>query len=101
MAGDTTVYVNDNPIGETEVYHSRKAHVSTLDRWRDRYTRETTVSQAREDGLRPCKTCFPDESTGCCPACGYPGVGDVIDKSDLMACENEDCAVESYRDTSD
>lgn len=90
MTDDSTVYVNDYPIGETNVYHDRRSHVTTLNRWRDDYVRETTASEAREDGLRPCKVCFPSDAGASCPACGYPGTDRGRDGTN---CENDDCRV--------
>lgn len=94
MNDETTVYVNDNPIGETEVYHARKGHVTTLRR--HDYTTETTVSEAQHRGLRPCKMCYPNESDDCCPACGYPGGGDDVLANNQQWCSNDDCAVVSF-----
>lgn len=99
--GSQTVYVNDNPIGETDVYHARRGHVTTLRRWRSDYTRETTASEAVEEGLRPCKQCFPVGSGQCCPSCGYEGNGDEVLAGGQRWCGNGDCRVVSFTEGDD
>jgi len=94
---EPTVYVNDNPIGETEVYHARKGHVTTLRRWSDRYVRETTPSEAQRDGLRPCKQCFPDDTGRFCPGCSSLGDGDDVLANGQRWCPNTGCRVVSFR----
>lgn len=95
-----TVYVNDNPIGETEVYHAKKGHVTTLRRWSGRHIRETTADEALDEGLRPCKTCFPQEAGRHCPSCGHPP-GDGYENSSETVhefdCNNENCRVQVFR----
>lgn len=97
MSGNhNTVYVNDNPISETEVYHNRPGHVTHRRRWRDEYVREITVEAAREDGLRPCKQCYPAESGRSCPGCGYQGDGGEVLAADQRWCSNDECRVVSF-----
>lgn len=91
-----TVYINDNPIGETEVYHANKHHVTTLRRWADRYIRETTASEAQEEGYRPCKHCFPAYVNRSCPGCGHEGGGDDVLANGQRWCPNGDCRVVSF-----
>jgi len=95
-----TVYVNDHPIGETEVYHERKGHVTTIRRWSERYVRETTADEAMDEGLRPCKTCFPQEAGRHCPSCGYLPGDEYENGSDTIReldCDNADCRVQVFR----
>lgn len=88
-----TVYVNDYPFGETEVYHARKAH-TTHRRVNDRHVRETTADAAREEGLRPCKQCFPTQGGQACPGCGR---GFTPDATGERECPNDDCRVVAFR----
>lgn len=103
MTDEPTVYVNDNPIGKTEVYHGRRYHASNVPGWRDDYTRETTPSEAVAEGLRPCKVCDPptpeDYAVDACPACGV--VGEVnVEKAPLgyRVCRGTACRVRVYKE---
>lgn len=105
MSGDMqrdrerTVYVNENPIGETEVYHANKHHVTNLKRYSDRYVKETTAQAALSEGLRPCKRCFPGKSGRHCPTCGHPpGDGYDTGKADVREydCPNPDCRTQVF-----
>lgn len=90
-----TVYVNDNPIGsDSEVYHAKQWH-ATRRRWTSDFTRETTAKDAREEGLRPCKQCFPSDGNHC-PACGYPAEDKVAPGT--VRCRNGDCRVAAFEE---
>lgn len=91
-----TVYINDCPIGETEVYHAQKGHVTTLRRLSDRYVRETTAREVQEEGYRPCKQCFPEYVIRSCPGCGHEGVGAEVLADGQKWCPNTDCRVVSF-----
>lgn len=90
-----TVYVNDSAISETEVYHARRSH-ATDHRWTRDRSRETTVQEARDEGLRPCKVCFPGDTGSFCPGCGQEGDGDDVLAHDQRYCANTDCRVVSF-----
>ncbi len=96
MNSDTeTVYINDNPIGETEVYHARQFH-ATKHRWTAQHTRETTAAEAQAEGYRPCKQCYPHRTADACPACGHGGDGDEDPDTGQRKCPNDDCRVASF-----
>jgi hypothetical protein len=91
---ENTVYVNDHPKDETDVYHKDREHATNAVWTSDEY-RALPQGEAVNEGLRPCQTCFDVDLRKRCPGCKR--TRKALPVNNVIRCKNDDCRVETYR----